>query len=408
MFKKLSLRIKITLISTLIMILVAVVLTIFSVFKASSGFLSMAEDIEMSYPTYESDMAQIIQSEGIQIQPIEERKLGNVNFAPINNMIATVEVSPQLAVTTLKAADRFMWSIILYMFIIIIIGAILIYIILGKVLIPVKRLSTEVGIINENKLSLRIEGFNNGDEISELASEFNEMLDRLDKAFENQKRFSSDAAHELKTPLTALKANLDILEMDKNPSDEDYKRIVCIFKKQTERMINLVNNLFALSAQKDYEFNDKIDLTKIINDILTDLDLEIRDKNINVNFDKSDIKIQGNLTMITHAISNVIQNAIKYNNEGGSISILSKEQNDNCIIRVIDNGIGIPKEKANHIFDAFYRVDGSRSRKTAGAGLGLAITNTIVSSHGGKIKYFPNDAGGSIFEIKLPLINNKK
>ena len=410
MINRLSLRVKITLISTIIMILVAVVLTSFSVVNANLGFSTVMLDIssksDTSNVTYGSKADEAME-DNIESIPYTNSFISSVISRPINDTIESNMISSELAETTLAAADNFAITALCYMIAIIIIGSILIYLILGRVLEPVKKLSYEVGVINENKLSRRIVGFKQNDEIGELAEAFNNMLDRLDKAFESQKRFSSDAAHELKTPLTALRTNLDILEMDENPSDDDYRRIVSIFKKQTERMINLVNNLFILSAQKEYDFDDIVAIDRMINDILLDLENEIRKKNIRVEFNESKVQIQGNKTMITHAVNNIIQNAVKYNNEYGSIAIDIEEDKKDCIIKVRDTGIGIEEDKVEHIFDAFYRIDKSRSRKIAGAGLGLAITKDIINSHGGDIRYFPNEEGGSIFEITLPhLINS--
>lgn len=282
----------------------------------------------------------------------------------------------------------------------------MIYFILGKMLNPVNKLSKQVEVINEYRLSQRISGFDNGDELSNLQDSFNIMLDRLDRAFESQKRFSSDAAHELKTPLAVLKNSLDVLEIDENPSDDDYRYTVSVFKKQTERMINLVNNLFIMSEQKEYHFNDNVDLHIVINDILKDLENEIKDKNLSVNVKVSNLSMNGNNIMLTHAISNIIQNAVKYNNQNGSIDILVKERDNNCVITIKDTGIGIEKGKEKEVFEPFYRVDTSRSRKVGGAGLGLAITKDIINRHGGIVSYSPNDSGGSIFEIVLPIIKS--
>lgn len=408
-FKNISLRIKLTFITTIIMILISVVLTVVSVFNANLGFrrlITSVDDVNYAQSNDSKDNAEE------QINDILNDEVGVENLYDFGSSLISLfsnsvydisKISPSGVAATVEAVGIFKSTAVAYMMIIIIIGSIFIYLILGKVLKPVRQLSNQVGIINENKLSQRVTGFNSKDEIGELADSFNSMLDRLDKAFESQKRFSSDAAHELKTPLTALKTNLDILEIDDNPSDEDYKRIVSIFRKQTERMISLVNNLFILSAQREYDFNDDINLDIAVEEILNDLDVEIKDKALTVLFNKGNVNIAGNKTMITHAISNIVQNAVKYNNKNGSIFICIEKENSNCAIKIKDTGIGIPADKVEHIFDAFYRADKSRSRKVGGAGLGLAITKDIIKNHGGEIKYYPNEDGGSVFEIILPI-----
>lgn len=171
-------------------------------------------------------------------------------------------------------------------------------------------------------------------------------------------------------------------------------------------MINLVNNLFIMSEQKEYHFNDNVDIHIIINEIVNDLENEIKDKDLSVNVKVSNFSMNGNNTMLTHAISNIIQNAVKYNNQNGSIDILVKERDNNCVITIKDTGIGIEKGKEKEVFEPFYRVDTSRSRKVGGAGLGLAITKDIINRHGGIVSYSPNDSGGSIFEIVLPIIKS--
>lgn len=382
MINRLSLRFKITFVVTIIIILISTILTITSVHNANIIFLPTVNSINLkdnNEPTY---------------------KLGD---KPINDSI-NEEVRYKESINMSRLSYNFKYNAVLYMIIIIFVSSILIYFILGKMLNPVKKFSKQIEIINEYQLSDRVSGFNSCEELGELQKSFNSMLDRLDRAFESKKRFSSDAAHELKTPLAVLKNSLDVLEIDENPSEEDYKYTVAIFKKQTERMISLVNNLFTMSEQKDYHFNDTVDMNIIINDIIKDLAKEIEDKSLSINTYGKSLSVKGNSVMLNHAISNIIQNAVKYNNKNGSIDIITEEVDKKCIITIKDTGVGIEKGKEKEIFEPFYRVDTSRSRKIGGAGLGLAITKDIISRHGGGVNYTPNESGGSIFEITLPMI----
>lgn len=382
MINRLSLRFKITFVVTIIIILISTILTITSVHNANIIFLPTVNSINLkdnNEPTY---------------------KLGD---KPINDSV-NEDVRYKESINISSLSYNFKYNAILYMIIIIFVGSILIYFILGKMLNPVKKFSTQIEIINEYQLSDRVSGFNSCEELGELQKSFNSMLDRLDRAFESKKRFSSDAAHELKTPLAVLKNSLDVLEIDENPSEEDYKYTVAIFKKQTERMISLVNNLFTMSEQKDYHFNDTVDINIIINDIINDLLKEIEDKSLSINIYGKSLSVKGNSVMLNHAISNIIQNAVKYNNKNGSIDIITEEVDKKCIITIKDTGVGIEKGKEKEIFEPFYRVDTSRSRKIGGAGLGLAITKDIIIRHGGTVSYTPNESGGSIFEITLPMI----
>lgn len=382
MINRLSLRFKITFVVTIIIILISTILTITSVHNANIIFLPTVNSINLkdnNEPTY---------------------KLGD---KPINDSI-NEDVRYKESINISSLSYNFKYNAILYMIIIIFVGSILIYFILGKMLNPVKKFSTQIEIINEYQLSDRVSGFNSCEELGELQKSFNSMLDRLDRAFESKKRFSSDAAHELKTPLAVLKNSLDVLEIDENPSEEDYKYTVAIFKKQTERMISLVNNLFTMSEQKDYHFNDTVDINIIINDIINDLAKEIEDKSLSINIYGKSLFVKGNSVMLNHAISNIIQNAVKYNNKNGSIDIITEEVDKKFIITIKDTGVGIEKGKEKEIFEPFYRVDTSRSHKIGGAGLGLAITKDIIIRHGGTVSYTPNESGGSIFEITLPKI----
>lgn len=380
MINRLSLRVKITLIVTVIIILISTILTITSVYNANIIFSPTVNDINTSSePIYKLDDESINEPVKGEVSYIESIDGGILSHNFKNNAV-------------------------LYMIIVGSSGSILTYIILGKMLKPVKKLSTQIEVINEYQLSERLSGFNSCEELKELQNSFNTMLDRLDRAFESKKRFSADAAHELKTPLAVLKNSLDVLEIDENPSEEDYKYTVAIFKKQVERMINLVNNLFNISEQKDYHFNDTIDTSITINDIIKDLEKEIDEKSLSVNIYGKSLSIKGNNIMLNHAISNIIQNAVKYNIKNGKIDIITEKVDKTYIITIKDSGIGIEKGKEKEIFEPFYRVDTSRSKKIDGTGLGLTITKDIITKHRGIVSYEPNKYGGSIFKIILPIV----
>lgn len=371
--KRVSLCTRITLISIAILTSIAIMLTI--------PVVNNAEDL-MRVPLNEA------------IRMYDNKNISELDY------IKNPEYN---SLQNIKAGNFKRYSYI-YMIALILFGAFLIYYILKKEFASLKKLSDEMTLINENKLSHKITGFDNGDELTLFANSFNTMLNRLDKAFESQKRFSVDASHELKTPLTVLKTNLDVLNLIENPSEEDYKYTISIFKKQTERMIDLVDSLFLTAFQKDYDLNDTIIIDNIISNVILDLDEKIIEKNISIDVTKSNIVTKGNRIMLTHAISNVVRNAINYNKLNGNIYITFEKMEKNYIIKIADTGIGIPKDKANLIFEPFFRVDESRSRKSSGAGLGLAITKEVIHRHGGKISYTPNEDGGSIFEITLPFV----
>lgn len=396
MFKNISLRMQITIITTMILVIVATLLTGISVYNANQNLVEPIYSVITTNPITSSKYTN--PSNPSSFDYLNETAEGIIPAETIGDIASAAEV--------IAAGTNSFKSLALgYMLLIIILGVGMIYYVLGKFLNPVKHLSHEIESINENRLSQRLVGFNTSGELQELSYSFNMMLDRLDRAFENQKRFSSDAAHELKTPLTVLKTKLDVLAMDSNIEVEDYQNFVEVTKKQTERMINLVDHLFILSAQQDYDLSDDVFLDYLFIEILDDLKIKIKEKELTVEYEPCDVTIKSNQTMLTHAFSNLIQNAIKYNYNKGKINIKTTVE-DSCVtVEVIDTGIGIPEEKSKHIFDAFYCVDPSRSRKFGGAGLGLAITKDVINRHDGEIKYLPNPDGGSIFKVILPLKN---
>ena len=369
-FKNTSLCTRVTLISTIILIFIAITLTTLLVHNGEGSIVIPLDELISTYD-------------------LNTVKTGDIKSIDYNN-------SQRLKAMSFKRNSY------IYMTILIGLGSFLIYYTLKKEFTRLKKLSDEINMVNENKLSHRITGFDNGDELTMFANSFNTMLNRLDKAFESQKRFSVDASHELKTPLTVLKTNLDVLNLIENPSEEDYKYTVSIFKKQTERMIDLVDSLFLTAFQKEYDLNDTIIIDNIISNVIHDLEEKITEKNISISVTKSNIITKGNSIMLTHAISNVVQNAVKYNKLNGSISVTFKKGETDYKIKISDTGIGVPKNKVNDIFEPFFRVDESRSRKVSGAGLGLAITKEVIHRHGGEITYSSNIYGGSNFVITLP------
>ncbi|MGL5381817.1 HAMP domain-containing sensor histidine kinase [Clostridium sp.] len=390
MIKNLSLRLRLTLMTTLIIIVVTIITTSLSVNNAFASFVNPIQSISLHSVNGKDELNKDVFYE-------DEIK------SEVTQSIESIQGAMAISTVVSTAQVNFRYNAMLVMIIVIIIGGSFTYFIIGKLLNPVKSLSNQIKDINENQLSNRIVGFNTKDELSKLSDSLNIMLDRIDKAFESQKRFSADAAHELKTPLAVLKTNIDVLSMDENPTIEDYAYTVDVFKSQVDRMVNLVDNLFLIAAKREYDFNDNINIDFVFTEILKDLKEEIDKKNINVSLNKGNINIVGNNIMITHALSNVIQNAIKYNKDKGEIYIDSFEENGDAIINIKDTGIGIPEEKIEYIFEPFYRVDSSRSRKIGGTGLGLAITSNIIKNHSGTIKYIKNKDEGSTFQIKFKI-----
>lgn len=281
-------------------------------------------------------------------------------------------------------------------------GILIIYFIMGFALKPVYQLNKNIAEISANDLGKRIDSTSNGVELNSLACSFNQLLARIEVVLEQEKAFAAGASHELKTPLAVVKTNLDVLYMSNDPSKEELAETMQVVENQTNRMIKLVDDLFAMYELREYDLSEVIFVDKVIDEVVSEQTGNLEQKQLRIRVSTQKCRIQGNREMFKHAIFNLLQNAIKFNTVNGQVEIDVKTTENDCVIRVLDTGIGISPEAADHIFEAFYREDKSRSRKIGGAGLGLSIVKTIVEQHGGTVQYQPNDPKGSIFIISVP------
>lgn len=281
-------------------------------------------------------------------------------------------------------------------------GIVLIYFVIKFSLKPMKKFQNSISEIDSD-ISKRAEGFEAVTELDALAQSFNQMLDRIEAAFNREKDFSAGAAHELKTPLAVIGTNIDVLNLTESPTEDDYKETIEVVKKQTERMTRLVNDLFTMCALNEYETEESIYIDSLISESISEYTETAKQKNIGIEVSTQSCTLKGNTVMLKHAVSNLIQNAIRYNVENGIIKITGKVNDSNYEITVSDNGIGISPEAAEHIFEAFFREDKSRSRKNGGAGLGLSLARNIAEQHGGSICYYPNEPIGSVFIMSIPI-----
>lgn len=282
-----------------------------------------------------------------------------------------------------------------------VIGIIAVYVTTGISLRPVKRLKDEITSIDGKDLSVRIHMEHTGDELTELAQAFNQMLERVERAFERERSFSSGAAHELKTPLAVIQSNLDVLKLSENPTVEEYSDVINIVGRQTARMARLIQDLFTMCSLHGYALDDKIDVEQLVREVLDEKHADVVSKNLCVQFDTIPVRITGNEVMLKHAVSNLIDNAIKYNLKNGSIHVSISSQSENCVIEIADTGIGIGAEAQLHMYEPFYREDKSRSRKVGGAGLGLSIVKNIVEQHKGEVQFRSNTPSGAVFTLIL-------
>ena len=267
-------------------------------------------------------------------------------------------------------------------------------------------MSNTIEEISGNDLTRRVdtEIQDRQDEIGRLALSFNHMMDKVSASFERQKRFSASAAHELKTPLATILVNLEVMELDGQTPPARMQRVLSVVRTNTERMIRLTDDLFRLTSDKDSEMGEEVLLEEAVAIAADELSPLLKEKRLTVTVqDMTGIKMTGNRVMIYRAMSNLIENAAKYNRDGGRISVTAEAAKHDIKIRIKDTGIGIPAEDLPHIFEPFYRVDRSRSRAVGGAGLGLPLVRDIVEKHGGKIERESTPGEGTEITVEFPV-----
>jgi signal transduction histidine kinase len=269
---------------------------------------------------------------------------------------------------------------------------------------PLEDLSKKMKEKSTENLDEEIQFIDNQDEISELIKSFNRMSRRLNKSFEAQKEFVENASHELKTPLSIIQANLDTALEDKKISKEELEELLRSSEKSVGFMNTLIEDLLLLSLlDQDIELED-VEVVNLVKDSIEEIKtMSNNDIKINAVFSKNKIVLKANSVLLKRAVMNILENAVKYS-ECDKITVSVKEKRDSAKIVIKDNGKGIPKQELKRIFDRFYRVDKSRSRKTGGSGLGLSITKKIVQRFGGTISVDSSLGKGSQFTINLPVV----
>jgi signal transduction histidine kinase len=287
------------------------------------------------------------------------------------------------------------------------IGTGLVYFVSGKALRPLKNLSKQVSEIDERDLAQRLTESLSNDEVSILTKSFNQALERLEEAFNRQERFSASAAHELKTPLATMKAGIQVLKIDKATTLAEYKDNAHMMEASVDRLTQVVNDLLILASPNEEaeELREEVYLNAMLEAIFDELSPVYEYLGITYNIKCDSISFYGNAALLYRVFFNLIENSYKYNRKKGSITVRGSIINKCVRIDVEDTGIGIPAEHLPFIFDAFYRVDDSRSRKTAGSGLGLSIVKNIIERYGGTISVSSENVKGTKVSILLP---NKK
>lgn len=303
-----------------------------------------------------------------------------------------------------EVVQRQMWIIsAISLIALLIIGTIGSFIVSNHVSRPVDLFSEQIASINVNSLEKRLIPSGKGHEIDRMASEINKTLDRLEQAFRSQEQFVLDAAHELRTPLSTLHAQVEILQAKQNKGEGVPEAILSAQGKNLVRMEAIVEDLLLLAKGKQQFPEECVDLSQLIGEICLDLQWLAEKHEVKLMYEAGEIQvIQANSMMIDRLIRNLIVNAIQYNKPNGLVKINLKPKPEALILSIQDSGIGIVQEDLPHIFDRFYRVDPSRSRLSGGTGLGLAIVQHIAELYKAEITVESEVAKGSCFIVSFP------
>ena len=282
----------------------------------------------------------------------------------------------------------------------------LMYLIVGYALYPLRELTSQIEDIQAKNLKEPILSKSNSTEIERLTLAFNRLLLRLEETFATQRQFSANAAHELRTPLAVMSTKFEVFEKNKNPDEADYKEAIGMARSQTDRLSHVIDILLEMTELQSAPKSDSISLSEITEEVICDLVAVAEKKSISLVQDDGEARLTGSDTLVYRAIYNLIENAIKYNKEGGKVSVAITEDESFAKVIITDTGSGIAKEYWDRIFEPFFRVDKSRSRSMGGAGLGLALVKEIAVRHGGDVKVIESSNKGSSIELSLSKNNN--
>ena len=295
---------------------------------------------------------------------------------------------------------------------VIVAGSCVAYFLIGHYTKPVQQLSAHMKEMSPNTLSDSIEIEGGGEEIQELVKSFNQMTEQLDEAFAMQRRFSASAAHELRTPITVLRTKLDVFKKKKREQHE-YDELVTTMETYIDRLSSIITDLLEFAETSELGETEDVSLDSVIKTVVDDLESVAQNNMISMQIDiqpkvQSEAQtfiVKGNTNLLYRALYNLVENAIRYNNEEGSVNITLETRGQEGVIIIADTGVGIAPEQRELVFEPFYRVNKSRSREFGGAGIGLSLVKTILKRHGASITVSENNPQGSVFTIRIPLVD---
>ena len=284
---------------------------------------------------------------------------------------------------------------------IVLLAGVLAYLLASRATRPLSQLNRAIRQVEADRLTSDLVVPKSRGEVHDLALSFQQMTARLRNAFDSQKRFNASMAHELKTPLTVLRTNLDVLEAQDDATLDDYREAFRVLRRSTVRIDSLIESLLEMVQQENAPLDDDISLDALLSDVVEDARKLPAPAEVEIRADGPwpDVRIRGNELLLYRAISNVVENAVKYNRPGGRVAVSSRKDGDAVEVCVADTGPGIPPESLEAIFEPFHRLGSDRG----GTGLGLSFSRSILALHGGSIRVESVVGTGTTFRIRLPI-----
>ncbi len=279
-------------------------------------------------------------------------------------------------------------------------GGVATYFISGHALRPIREFSDKIEEVQAQNLADSKLEENKVKELNQLSVSYNKMLGRLSDAFEIQRQFTANAAHELRTPLALMQVQLDSYNSGQHPgNDADTVQTIKMVTEQNDRLSKMVKTLLDMSELQTVGRDETIMVDALVDEVLADLEPLAREKEVELTGNCEAITIVGSDILIYRLVYNLVENAIKYNHPGGQVTVNASRKEKCVCLSVADTGNGIPEELRERVFEPFFRVDKSRSRALGGVGLGLALVHEIVRVHDGNITVRSNPSGGTVFEV---------
>lgn len=325
------------------------------------------------------------------------------NFSENNAGDLEVHLDPKAIVSDMvKSTQIEFWAkSLLITLIITLIGSSLMYFIVGYALRPLRNFTKQIEDIQAKNLQLSVLPQSKSVEIVRLTSAFNRLLKRLGDTFLAQRQFSASAAHELRTPLAVMRTRFEVFDKNKAPDITEYKETISMARTQIDRLSHVIDLLLEMTELQSAEKSDDISLAELVEEVICDLTEVSEKKSVSLIQKPGNAIVTGSDTLIYRAIYNLVENAIKYNKEGGEVSVSIEDDEQFSKVIISDTGPGIVKEDWEKIFEPFFRVDKSRSRMMGGAGLGLALVKEIAVQHGGDVRVADSSDNGTTIELSL-------